>query len=207
MVYRYAMNMTRFHDIYRALAQWLQFTDKGQIATWANDALRWLNMHGIVTGSTTTTINPTGTATRAETAVMLMRFVERLTNPLVCSGCGDERSYWIPGDDENIEDNAVTLVLTHCVSARDNRDWTLNDFGNIAGALYLEDLSRLSDREWELIQDGRWQETFVNWPQFRRSMRIRLDQNCKENVANVIRQLHQYEFIRSVGPNSIPEPA
>jgi len=76
MVYRYAMNMTDLEDNNAAAAQWSQFTDRGQIATWAYSALRWMNLHGIVTGLTATIINPVGTATRAEAAVMMMRFVE-----------------------------------------------------------------------------------------------------------------------------------
>jgi len=208
MVYRYAMNMTVFRDMGTPSAWWMQFTDRGQIASWAYSPLRWANFRGVVTGLTATRINPAGTATRAEAAVMMMRFVEMFPPPTGswCPGCGDERTYFVPGDDDYVEDNAVVIVLPRCVSQRDNRDWTLDDFGNIAGALYLEDLMRLSDRVWELIQDGRWQETLVNWPQFRRIMLIRLDQNCKENVANVIRQLQQHEFIRWVGPDFIPIP-
>ena len=58
-----------------ASEQWEQFADRGQIASWAYVALRWMNARGIVTGSTATTINPAGTATRAEAAMMMMRFI------------------------------------------------------------------------------------------------------------------------------------
>ena len=75
MVYRFAMNMTDLSDNNRQSAQWNGFTDRGNIASWATTALRWMNYHGIVTGSTNTTINPTGTATRAEAATMMMRLV------------------------------------------------------------------------------------------------------------------------------------
>jgi len=211
MVYRYAMNMTSFIDRETPSAWWVRFADRGQIASWAYSPLRWMNFRGVVTGSTEATINPTGTATRAEAAVMMMRFVELFPPPTGswCLGCGDERTYFIPGDNEEFEfeDDVVVIVLTRCVSQRDNRDWTLDDFGNI-GALYIEDWERLSDREWELIQAGRWQETFVNWPQFRRIMMIRLDQNCIENVGRVVYQLYQqHEFIRWVGPEFIFLPA
>jgi len=77
MVYRYAMNMTVLQDGGWMSAQWGQFADHGQIAIWAQQALRWMNSRGIITGSTATTINPTGTATRAE-AAMMMRFVNVL---------------------------------------------------------------------------------------------------------------------------------
>jgi len=209
MVYRYAMNMTDFRDMEVPSAWWLRFTDRGQIATWAYSALRWMNFRGVVTGSTATTINPTGTATRAEAAVMMMRFVELFPPPtgLWCPGCGDRRTYFLPGDDANVENNAVSIVFIRCVSQRDNRDWTLEDFGNIEGALYIRDVLRLSDREWELIQAGRWQETFRNWPMFRRGVLIRLDQNCRENVRRVIEQLHQqHDFIYWAGPVFISVP-
>jgi len=129
-----------------------------------------------------------------------------VTPPPICPGCGDERFFRTPSLDDDFEDNAVIVVLTRCVSQRDNRDWTLDDFGNIAGASYVRDLSRLSDREWELIQDGRWQETMVNWLEYRRIMLIRLDQNCKVNVLHVIQQLQQLEFIRAAEPNHFAAP-
>jgi len=208
MVYRYAMNMTDLHDGEVSTEQWWQFADRGRVATWVYSALRWVNNRGVVTGSTATTINPLGTTTRAEAAMMMMRLVEQFSlDPfVVCPGCGDERILEIPSLDGNFQDNAVIVVLTRCVSQRDNRDWTLDDFSNIDGALYLEDLMRFSDELWELMQAGRWQETMVNWPRFRRSMFIRLDRNCKENVVNVIRQLQQHEFIHWVGPAYIEEP-
>ena len=75
MVYRYAMEMTVMGNV-MASRQWSQFTDHGQIAPWAHVALHWVNGREIMTGSTATTINPTGTATRAEAATMMMRLVE-----------------------------------------------------------------------------------------------------------------------------------
>jgi len=124
----------------------------------------------------------------------------------MCPGCGDEYIVWNPFANEcDFEDDSVTIVLTRCVSQADNRDWLLDEFADVGG-LYLQDLSRLSDREWDLIQAGRWRETLVNWPEFRRIMLIRLDQNCKENVVRAIRQLEQHEFVRWVGPNYISRP-
>ncbi|MCL2588249.1 MAG: S-layer homology domain-containing protein [Oscillospiraceae bacterium] len=57
-------------------AQWNNFTDRGQTASWAVDALTWANYHGLMTGRTATSIAPTGTVTRAEVATILMRFAE-----------------------------------------------------------------------------------------------------------------------------------
>ena len=38
----------------------------------------WATQNGIITGVTSTTIDPQGTATRAQAAAMLMRFMENV---------------------------------------------------------------------------------------------------------------------------------
>ena len=75
MMYAYAMNMTDFTDTGEQSGQWTQFTDRNQIASASYAALRWMNFHGVITGSTATRINPTGTLTRAEAATIFMRFM------------------------------------------------------------------------------------------------------------------------------------
>jgi len=75
MMFRYAILMTDLTDTGQQGQQWNQFTDRGQIASWAYQALRWMNFHGVIQGRTTTTINPTGTLTRAESATIFMRFM------------------------------------------------------------------------------------------------------------------------------------
>lgn len=52
------------------------FTDAEQVGDWAEEAMAWAVAEGIVQGDTPTTLNPTGTATRAEAAAMLQRFLE-----------------------------------------------------------------------------------------------------------------------------------
>lgn len=52
------------------------FTDVDQVGDWAEEAMAWAVAEGIVQGDTPTTLNPTGTATRAEAAAMLQRFLE-----------------------------------------------------------------------------------------------------------------------------------
>jgi hypothetical protein len=52
------------------------YTDAPEIGAWALDALKWANASGLITGRTTTTLAPGGTATRAEVATIIMRFVE-----------------------------------------------------------------------------------------------------------------------------------
>ena len=52
------------------------FTDATNVSDWAADAMLWATQNGIITGVTATTLDPHGTATRAQCAAMLMRFAE-----------------------------------------------------------------------------------------------------------------------------------
>ena len=54
------------------------YTDVDQIGTWALDALRWANAQGLITGRTTNLLVPQGDTTRAETATILMRYLETI---------------------------------------------------------------------------------------------------------------------------------
>lgn len=54
-------------------AELTAFTDGDQVSAWALDAVKWAVGEGILKGSNQT-LNPTGTATRAETAQILMNF-------------------------------------------------------------------------------------------------------------------------------------
>ena len=54
------------------------FTDAGSVSDYAATAMAWAVEHGIITGVTDTTLVPQGTATRAQCAAMLMRFVENV---------------------------------------------------------------------------------------------------------------------------------
>ena len=54
------------------------FTDADSVSDYAATAMAWAVEHGIITGVTDTTIEPQGTATRAQCAAMLMRFVENV---------------------------------------------------------------------------------------------------------------------------------
>ena len=204
ILYRFAF--TEGHDVTVASGAVMDFPDANLISDWARAEMEWAVYHGLMRGTNAGTLNPQGNATRAAAATVSMRFWEQFTPRGLCPGCGDERFFRTPSLDSDFQDNAVIIVLTRCVSQRDNRDWTLDDFGDIDGALYLRDLMRLDDWQWELIQAGRWQETMVNWPQFRRIMLIRLDQHCKENVVNVIHQLQQLEFVRAASPSDIMRP-
>lgn len=71
MLYRYAGEPTVSGSL-------SAFTDAGSVSGWANDAMLWATQNGIITGVTSTTIDPQGTATRAQAAAMLMRFMENV---------------------------------------------------------------------------------------------------------------------------------
>ena len=73
ILYRYAAyknyDVTASNDL-------SSYTDAGQIGSYAVEAMQWTNGAGLITGSTATTLNPLGSATRAEVATILMRFLE-----------------------------------------------------------------------------------------------------------------------------------
>ncbi|MBR2778882.1 MAG: carbohydrate-binding domain-containing protein [Firmicutes bacterium] len=52
------------------------YTDAASIGEWAQDAMKWANAAGLITGRTEKTLVPAGSATRAEAATILMRFIE-----------------------------------------------------------------------------------------------------------------------------------
>ena len=52
------------------------FTDRSEVSEWALEAMQWANAEGLVNGRTAETLVPEGTATRAEAATLLMRFIE-----------------------------------------------------------------------------------------------------------------------------------
>ena len=71
ILYRYAdfkgYNVSADTDI-------ASFKDSGKVSTWAYDALKWTVECGLIQGIGDNTLNPQGTATRAQTATILQRF-------------------------------------------------------------------------------------------------------------------------------------
>jgi len=53
-----------------------QFADRTELSEWAIDYMRWAVYHGLIAGRTADTLAPLGTATRAEAATILTRFLE-----------------------------------------------------------------------------------------------------------------------------------
>ena len=50
------------------------FTDASKVSSWAMDPVKWAVGHGIVNGTTETTLSPQDTATRVQIAAMIHRF-------------------------------------------------------------------------------------------------------------------------------------
>lgn len=73
MIMRYA----KYKDIdVSAQADLSAYTDQAEISSWAKEAMSWANAAGLIKGRTETTLDPSATATRAEVAQILMRFME-----------------------------------------------------------------------------------------------------------------------------------
>ena len=59
------------------------FPDAGSVSGWAQDALAWANASGLISGAvrgTQTILNPQGSASRAQVAMILMGYVEHVVN-------------------------------------------------------------------------------------------------------------------------------
>ena len=56
------------------------FVDADQISGYAEEALKWAAGNGIISGMGNGTLNPKGSATRAQVASMLKRVVENILN-------------------------------------------------------------------------------------------------------------------------------
>jgi len=54
------------------------FTDIGAISDWALEAMQWANANDLIRGRTPTTLVPGGSATRAESAAILYRFIDTI---------------------------------------------------------------------------------------------------------------------------------
>lgn len=61
-----------------AKADLSQYTDAAQVGSWAADAIRWANAEGLISGTSTTTLAPKGSATRSQVAVLLALFCQNI---------------------------------------------------------------------------------------------------------------------------------
>jgi len=85
MLYRYAAFAG--HDL--TVPAWFnfnQFTDRGDVSSWANEAMRWAVYNGLIGGTSGTALSPRGAATRAQAATILMRFMQWVDGDLIAGG-------------------------------------------------------------------------------------------------------------------------
>ena len=75
MLYRYAAYKSGSVSTSASLSG---FTDAGSVSDYAADAMEWAVAEEIIGGMTSTTLVPQGSATRAQTATMLMRYCENV---------------------------------------------------------------------------------------------------------------------------------
>ena len=73
MLWRYAGQPESSYDL-------SAYTDGDGVSNWAQTAMAWAVETGLITGTSSTTLNPGGDATRAELATILMRFCESVLN-------------------------------------------------------------------------------------------------------------------------------
>ena len=78
LLYRYATMMGYANN---ARADLSIYPDAGTVASYAVEPMQWSVANGIVAGTSAGTLNPTGTATRAQFAVILYRFWEQIGLP------------------------------------------------------------------------------------------------------------------------------
>lgn len=75
ILYRYAQLMNRSTSGGASLSS---YPDSGSVSSYATDAMAWAVGNGIVNGTTDGRLNPGGNATRAQFAVILYRFAQKL---------------------------------------------------------------------------------------------------------------------------------
>lgn len=94
------------------------YTDAEQLNDWAGDAMCWAVSEGIISGTTTTTISPQGSATRAQAATILMRFCQRMEakEAFLAKDMDDFRGEEIINFDASEETNFAVLAEDVLVS-------------------------------------------------------------------------------------------
>ena len=75
ILYRYAQ--AKGYDVTKT-DELTAFTDASSVSTWAEPAVKWAVSQELMTGTSSTTLSPTGTATRAQVAAILQRYIENV---------------------------------------------------------------------------------------------------------------------------------
>jgi hypothetical protein len=78
ILYRYAKNAGLVKAV--NTASLASFSDMKDVAAWSKDAMAWAVSAGILKGGTGNTLSPQGTATRAQVATIIKRFVDFTEN-------------------------------------------------------------------------------------------------------------------------------
>ncbi len=73
MLQRYA---SRVGDCTGSASALNPFADKGQVSSWAKDAMQWAVEAGVIKGVSATKLDPKGLVTRAQIAALMMQFCE-----------------------------------------------------------------------------------------------------------------------------------
>ena len=74
ILYRYAQLTEQDVDTETDLSA---YSDVGEVSDFAREAMVWAVENGLISGTSKTTLSPKGTATRAQVAVILMRYLEQ----------------------------------------------------------------------------------------------------------------------------------
>lgn len=75
ILYRYSGGQSGMETLFSAIYR-SQFTDSGSVATYARAAFDWAIYHGVVSGTSATTLSPKREATRAQIAVILLHYLD-----------------------------------------------------------------------------------------------------------------------------------
>ena len=94
-----------------------QYEDKNEISGYAMAAMSWAVTHGIINGTSQTRISPSGKATRAQIAAMLMRFIPQME----ASRPGHEHEFH--------SDETTSRIRTRLTCTTDETYWWVCDCG------------------------------------------------------------------------------
>ena len=109
MLYRYAKYNGYDTEIKEELDR---FEDAGNVSDWAMEAVQWAVGNGIIKGKNNgTQIDPTGNTSRAECAVMVMRFMKKYAGAGADYSEEDEDEIVIPDYVENMSKEDEALLL------------------------------------------------------------------------------------------------
>jgi len=75
-VFFFAYSRSKSYDV-TASSDLDKYTDAGEISSWAVGAIKWAVAKGLISGTSETTLSPKGVATRAQIALIVMKYVEQ----------------------------------------------------------------------------------------------------------------------------------